>query len=167
MARSQLLLRIRCLLALFIAGLVLSGLTAFPLETELDLVAGMLGIRDAEMPPVADGLRHWVATVRHGLHATNRDYPFLAYGTDWLAFGHLVIALFFAPVFRDPVRYRANLQCGLVACVGVIPLAMICGAVRGIPFHWRLIDCAFGVGGFVLLVSALRLIRRLPPGDSH
>jgi hypothetical protein len=34
---------------------------------------------------------------------------------------------------------------------GVVPLALIAGAVRGIPFYWRLIACAFGVGGAALL----------------
>jgi hypothetical protein len=30
-------------------------------------------------------------------------YPFLAYGTDWLAFVHLVIAVAFVGPFFDPV----------------------------------------------------------------
>ncbi len=164
---TALLFRIRCLLGLFIAGLVVSGITAFPLVSELDLLARLLGISARDLPEAADGLRFWIATVQHALHATGERYPFLAYGTDWLAFGHLVIALFFGPVFRNPLRYRANLICGLIACVGVVPLAIICGAIRGIPFYWRLIDCSFGVSGFVLLSYILRLVRTLPLEDSH
>jgi len=38
------------------------------------------------------------------------------------------------------------------ACVGVIPLALICGPLRGIPFYWQLIDCSFGVVGFIPLL---------------
>jgi hypothetical protein len=39
----------------------------------------------------------------------------------------------------------------MIACVLVIPFALVFGAVRGIPFWWRLIDCSFGVFGFVPL----------------
>lgn len=39
----------------------------------------------------------------------------------------------------------------MIACAGIIPLALICGAIRGIPFYWRLIDCAFGVFGIIPL----------------
>jgi hypothetical protein len=42
-------------------------------------------------------------------------------------------------------------QAGMMACVLVVPLALICGPLRGIPFYWRLIDCSFGVGGIILL----------------
>ena len=33
---------------------------------------------------------------------------------------------------------------------------MLCGALRGIPIYWRLIDCAFGVLGFLPLWLARR-----------
>jgi hypothetical protein len=41
---------------------------------------------------------------------------------------------------------------GLIACASVIPLALIAGPIRGIPFPWRLIDCSFGVLGSVPLL---------------
>ncbi|MEO7318610.1 MAG: hypothetical protein ABIZ56_06455 [Chthoniobacteraceae bacterium] len=145
--------RIRVLVACFIAGLVLSGVTAFPLLHELNLLVRVLG---------ADGaLAGWVLRVRDALAATYRDYAFLGYGTDWLAFGHLVIALFFVGVWRDPVRNIFTLHAGLIACAGVIPLALICGPIRGIPFYWQLIDCSFGVFGAIPLWWTLRLTRRL------
>ena len=34
-----------------------------------------------------------VGKVRDALNDTYSRYPFIAYGTDWLAFGHFVIAL--------------------------------------------------------------------------
>jgi len=40
---------------------------------------------------------------------------------------------------------------GLIACVLLIPYAFVFGGVRGIPFWWRLIDCSFGVFGFIPL----------------
>ncbi len=33
----------------------------------------------------------------------------------------------------------------------VIPYALVFGGSRGIPFWWRLIDCSFGVLGFIPL----------------
>jgi hypothetical protein len=33
--------------------------------------------------------------VQEAIARTNREYPFLAYGTDWLAFARLVIAVAF------------------------------------------------------------------------
>lgn len=34
---------------------------------------------------------------------------------------------------------------GMIACAGVLPLVLICGPLRGIPFYWCLIDCLFEV----------------------
>ena len=150
--------RIRALLAVFIAGLVLSGLTAFPLLHELDLLTAPLG------PPHGDGFVWWIHHVRMALAATYRDWPFLGYGTDWLAFGHLVIALFFIGPLRAPVRNVWVIDAGLIACAGVIPLALICGGIRGIPFSWRLIDCSFGVLGALPLWWVRRLIGELEKG---
>ncbi len=36
---------------------------------------------------------------------------------------------------------------GLIACAGMLPLALIAGHIRGIPLAWRLIDCSFGIFG--------------------
>jgi hypothetical protein len=158
---SRELRNIRILLLLFIVALVLSGLTAFPLLRELEWLATWLGVGDAASPEGYTGLQHWILKVREGLRETNAKYPFIAYGTDWLAFGHLVIAVFFIGAWRDPVRNIWILYAGLIACVGVIPLALICGAIREIPFYWRLIDCSFGVIGFIPLWLALRMTKRL------
>jgi hypothetical protein len=152
--------RVRRLLLLFIAGLVLSGLTAFPLEAELRWLTGALGAGAGTRPQVAGVLR-WLVTVRDALIATNARYPFLAYGTDWLAFAHLAIAVAFVGPWREPVRNRWVVTFGLIACAGVVPLALVAGAVRGIPLYWRLIDCAFGVAGAALLWPCARAIQEL------
>lgn len=157
--------RIRLLLTLFVVGLVLSGLTAFPLNVELALLSSMLDIDPSLAPEQYDGLRHWIAKVAYGLRETHARFPFLAYGTDWLAFGHLVIALFFIGPLKDPVRNAWVVTVGMVASAGVIPLALIAGEVRQIPIYWRLIDCSFGVLGFVPLWLARREIRALAGED--
>jgi hypothetical protein len=38
---------------------------------------------------------------------------------------------------------------------------MICGALRHIPFGWRVIDCSFGILGALPLWYCLHLTRRL------
>ena len=92
---------------------------------------------------------------------TASDYPFLAYGTDWLAFAHLVLAVVFLGPLRDPIRNKWVLQFGLIACLGVLPLAIIAGPLRGIPPLWRLIDCSFGIFGAIPLLICLRHVRAL------
>ena len=153
--------RIRALLLAFVVGLVISGLTAFPLETELRWLTDALGAGATTGPAEVDGVLRWLVTVRDALADTNARYPFLAYGTDWLAFAHLVIAVAFVGPLRDPVRNVWVVTFGLVACAAVIPLALIAGAVRDIPPYWRLIDCAFGVGGAALLWPCRRAILEL------
>lgn len=160
-AHDAILRRYRIVLGAFIAALVLSGVTAFPLLHELELLARMLGIPTDAAPSSLHGLQFWIATVRDGLRDVHAHHPWLAYGTDWLAFAHLVIALFFIGPWRDPVANAWVLKVGLCACAAVILLAMICGPIRGIPFYWRLIDSSFGIIGAVPLLYCLRLTRRL------
>lgn len=158
MTQADYLRRIRFWLGIFIAGLVLSGVTAFPLQSELGWLVSVLHTSGPR--PVAEliHLLPWVERVHEGLVATNAQYPFLAYGTDWLAFAHLVIALAFVGPYLDPVRNKWVVTFGLMACGAVIPLALIAGGVRGIPFGWRLIDCTFGLFGAIPLLLCTRLI---------
>jgi hypothetical protein len=160
-ASNRLLRRIRGLLVFFIVALVLSGVTAFPLLHELNWLCALLGHGEGVPAAGHTGLDYWLLHVREGLADSHARWPFLAYGTDWLAFAHIVIAFFFVAPLRDPVRNIAVLRAGLAACVAVVPLALIAGGMRGIPFYWRLIDCSFGVFGLVPLVLALRWTKQL------
>lgn len=153
--------RVRILLVGFIVGLVLSGLTAFPLEWELNLLAQWLGAAPHSTPAEYSGFVHWIVKVRNALRETNAEYPFLAYGYDWLAFAHLVIATAFIGPLRDPVRNKWVIEWALIACAGIFPLAMICGPIRGIPFYWQLIDCSFGVVGAIPLWLCRKYILQL------
>jgi hypothetical protein len=156
-----------------IIGLVVSGVTAFPLEWELGVVSSIL-----HSSPAADLLPDVVAYVDL-VHAavvdTGERYPFIAYGTDWLAFAHIAIAVAFLGPIVDPVRNIWVIRWGMIMCAGVVPLALIAGSVRGIPLGWMLIDISFGVVAIVPLLIAERLTRRLaatgavttkPRGDS-
>ena len=150
---------VRIWLVIFIVCLVCSGLTAFPLETELRIASDVLHWSPA--PQLLPDLVAWIDRVRDGVIDTNDRYPFIAYGTDWLAFAHLVIAVAFLGVFREPVRNIWIIQWGMIACIAVIPLALIAGPIRSIPIGWTLIDMSFGVIGIVPLLIVYRLIRRL------
>lgn len=151
----------RLLVGFFIVALVLSGVTAFPLLTELRILCRLVDVTPGAAPELYTGLRHWLLFVHNGLADTYARYPFIAYGTDWLAFGHIVIALFFVPLWREPGEHLFVLRVGMAACLLVIPLALICGPIRGIPFYWRLIDCSFGVFGLIPLWAAARLGSRI------
>jgi hypothetical protein len=160
--------RVRIWLGVFIAGLVLSGLTAFPLATEMQWLVALLHTSWIEPLAHSTGLFAWIERVSDALAAADAHYPFLAYGTDWLAFAHLVIAIAFIGPFIDPVRNKWVITFGLIACAGVIPLALIAGAVRGIPLGWRLIDCSFGVLGCVPLLicrQSIATLERSRPGQ--
>jgi len=153
--------RIRFWLAIFIIGLILSGLTAFPLQTELGWLISLFHSSALQAIAQSTGLLAWIERVNDALRNTNVLYPFLAYGTDWLAFAHLVIAVAFIGPYIDPVRNKWVITFGLIACAGVIPLALIAGQIRGIPPPWRLIDCSFGVFGALPLLICRRSILAL------
>ena len=154
---ASLLRSIRIWLSLFILGLILSGLTAFPLEHETAWLASFLEAH----PILPNAMVLWVARVHLALYDDSIRAPFLAYGTDWLAFAHLVLAVAFVGPLLDPVRNKWVLQFGVIACLGVLPLALIAGPVRGIPPLWRLIDCSFGVFGAIPLLIALHRTTQL------
>ena len=154
-----LITKYRLALGLFIAALILSGVTAFPLSWELGWLTKWFGIDPALSPDHYRGLSFWLSTVDHGLRDTYSHHPWIAYGTDWLAFAHVAIAVYFIGPLMDPVKNEWVIYSGLIGCLLVIPLAMICGPIRGIPFYWRLIDCSFGVLGAVPLFYCLHLTR--------
>ena len=158
---AQHLRAVRIWLAVFIAGMALSGVTAFPLGHEVRWLDAALHAPPLHGAAEAAHLLAWVDRVNEALAETDAKYPFLAYGTDWLAFAHLVIAVAFVGPWIDPVRNKWVITFGLIACAGVIPLAVIAGAVRGIPWGWRLIDCSFGVVGCVPLLICHRHIRAI------
>ncbi|NOX98993.1 MAG: hypothetical protein GXP30_04545 [Verrucomicrobia bacterium] len=154
--------QIRGLTLFIIFGLLVSGITAFPLLYELNFLASFFVNESGSLHPSDySGLAHWILKVREGLAETYISYPFLAYGTDWLAFGHIVIALFFIPALKDPVRYQGNYNVGIWASFLVIPLAFVCGAIREIPVYWRLIDCLFGIIALIPLFYIKHLIRKI------
>ena len=148
--------RIKNLLLFFVISLIFSGITAFPIEAQLDLAADWISHSGWD-----SFLTRWILLAYRGVHETNERFPFIAYGTDWLAFAHLMIAVVFIGPFKDPVRNIWVIEFGLIACLSVVPMALIAGEVRGIPTFWRLIDCMFGLIGGAILWCCHSTIKRL------
>lgn len=146
--------RIKTWIILFMVLLILSGITAFPIETQLAFLVQHLDF-------FPSGLGQWINKVYKAVHFTNQEYPFMSYGTDWLAFAHLVIAVAFIGPLKDPVRNIWVIQFGMIACLMVFPLAFIAGAVREIPMYWRLIDCSFGLFGIIPLYMCYLDIKKV------
>lgn len=153
--------RIRAATLFFMVGLFLAGATAVPLPTEVAAGTALLGDDLSAHGRLPDRVAAWLRTVRSGIESTERDAPFMFYGTDWLAFGHFAIAIAFFGALRDPVRNRWLFTFGMIACALVPPWALVFGPLRGIPPWWRAIDATFGVVGFLPMWLCDRWVRRL------
>jgi hypothetical protein len=149
-----LLKKIRLLIVFFIVALILSGVTAFPVETELRWLQNQ--------PSMAPAFaKEWLQNVYVALVETNAKYPMLAYGFDWLAFAHIVIAMAFIGSLKDPIKNKWIIDWAILACLAVIPLAFIAGPIRHIPMFHILIDCSFGVVGLIPLLICKKWIKQL------
>jgi hypothetical protein len=146
--------RIKISIWMMIAGLTISGLTAFPIEAELRWLVSF----SSDLPEV---MNKWLYTVYIAVMKTNQQYPYLSYGTDWLAFAHLMLAILFIGPLKDPVKNSWVIEFGMIACLLIIPLAFIAGHVRHIPIFWRIIDCSFGVFGIIPLMICYKNIKLL------
>lgn len=151
---QKLKLRSKIYITIIIIGLAISGLTAFPLETEIAFL-----IKHNEIFPST--LQLWFLTIYHAVKSTNEHYPFLSYGTDWLAFAHIMLAILFIGVLKDPIKNKWVIQFGIICCLSVIPLALIAGNIRQIPLFWQIIDCSFGLFGLIPLILCLRNINKI------
>ena len=140
---TKLKTQIRWIIIFFMVALIFSGATAIPAETELTLILKYI--------PADTAIGRLLAIVLHAVQDTGAHYPFLFYGNDWLAFAHFVIAVTFIGVLRDPVKNIWVLEFGMIACCMVVPFALIAGGLRGLPLWWRMIDCSFGLIGFIPL----------------
>lgn len=104
----KLITRIRLLIVFFIVALILSGITAFRAETELKWLLA----HPALIPSFAE---RWLQQVYAALVDTNARYPMLAYGFNWLAFAHIVIALAFIGPLKGPVKNKWIINWAILA----------------------------------------------------
>ena len=150
----KLLTKIRLLILFFMFALIISGATAMPAESGL---RWLMQYKDMMPQKMGD----WLQTCYLALADTNSKYPFLAYGYDWLAFAHFVIALSFIGPLKDPVKNIWIIDWQIICCVAVFPLALIAGPIRQIPIFHIIIDCSFGLLGIIPLLICRRWIKKL------
>jgi len=160
MKTSPILTHARLWLILFATALIGSGTTAiFPREG-LRLLSPFFApgsAFQAVWPAMAD----WLSLVQRAIEQTYSSYPFLAYGYDWLAFGHFIISIPFLMAVRDPLRHSWVITYGISACLAVLPFAIVFGALRGIPLFWRGVDTLFGIGGLIVLLVLRKQLQAL------
>lgn len=144
------------MLGIIVFGLLVSGITVWPAGPELKLAVQIAWGNSAPT-----GVLHsFVLQAIVGLESMQENYPFMLYAHDWLAFAHIVLAILFAGAIKDPVRNVWIVQCGLIMCALVPILAGICIPIRGIPFIWFWIDCAFAPAAALPLWIALKDIKK-------
>lgn len=149
---------IRNWLLFFIIVLFLSGLSAIPIEQELNFIVSHF--------PFEGSIKGWLQEVLLAVQQTGKDYPYLFYGYDWLAFAHFVLAILFIGPLRDPVKNSWVVEFGIIACILIIPYALVAGYFRGIPLWWRLMDCSFGILGIIPLAIVLRKIKTIETSEA-
>lgn len=143
--------RLKIYISIIIFGLFISGVTAFPIESEMAYLVNNS----------SSTLQQWLNKVYTAIKTTNQNFPFLSYGTDWLAFAHIMLAILFIGPFLNPIKNKWVIQFGIICCLMIIPLALIAGNIRQIPFFWQLIDCSFGVLAIIPLYLCLSYIKKL------
>lgn len=142
--------QIRYLTVFFMLSLTISGLTAMPAREGVGWLVSVV--------PQSWAIQAYLMSIREALY---RCDSWLFYGYDWLAFAHIVIAVLFIGVLRDPVRNIWVVEWGMIACMMILPFAFVMGQVRGIPLWWRLVDGSFGLVGIIPLWFIRDRIRRL------
>jgi len=160
LTEAALLARIRAWTLILMVGLFISGFSAIPLQPEMNFLVKAFA---QNSPSTVVGA--WILHVQSAVNDVSARWPFLALGTDWLAFGHIVIGIGFIGLLRDPVRNEWLITWGMIACLLVLPWAWCFGWARGIPWGWRLVDCSFGAGGMVPLLLIRIYVQELKRGQ--
>jgi len=160
--------RAKWMLAIVAFGLLVSGVTVWPAQSELNLIVQVLWGEDKP----TGALHRFLVNVLQGLESTNANYPFMFYAHDWLAFAHVMLAILFAGAIRDPARNVWVIQCGLIMCASIPILAGVCIPIRGLPSWWFFIDFAFAPAAAIPLWIALRDVtahekRNVPEPRGH
>jgi len=112
-------------------------------------------------PFFQDEIRIFLEKALNGIREIKSKHPYYLYALDWLGFAHIVLALLFAGAIRDPVKNIWIVECGLIACIGVIFVAAICIPMRGLPPSWFLIDFSFAPAAALPLWIARRDIKQI------
>lgn len=157
--------RIRWMLSLVVLGLILSGLTTFPLIWEVNLLNTWLGSGSglSGLPEVSGFISH----IHEGVTLIDRQYPFLRYGLDWLGFAHIAIALAFLGPIQKPLEHYWIVSWAILVCILCVPAILIFGYAREMPMFWSFIDSGFPLLALIPLCIAFKNIQLLKNEVSH
>lgn len=161
--RESKIRRIRVLLVLVAVGLVLVGLTTYPLLWEVSLLSQWFGEASA-LSGFAEVSR-FITHIYEGVSLVHHQYPVILYGLDWLGFAHIAIALAFVGPIKKPLEHYWVVEWGLWVCLLCVPAIFFYGYSRGIPLFWSVIDCMFPLVALVPLSIAYRDILLLKAGE--
>ncbi len=142
--QTRLRRKIKTAIVITILGLLLNGISAVPLISELNILLSKSGA----LPPF---LNNWWMYVNKGVNETTRYYPFMRYGFDWLAFAHLLIAIAFLGPLRDPIKNEWVIRWGMIASALSVVMAFGWERLRGIPLWWSCIDASIAIIAFIIL----------------
>lgn len=137
-----------------IVGLVLNGLTAFALHTELNIILHFNSL-------LPQSMYDWLFTVRQAVIDAEQEYPFMLYGYDWLGFAHLFIAIAFFGPLKDPVKNEWVVKFGMIVSALTVFISLFYERIREIPFFWSLIDAVIGLAAFIILFFCYKWIGKL------
>jgi hypothetical protein len=150
----------RIWLFLFSIALIASGATAIFAREGLRFLSPLF-TQGSALWTLWPSMSAWLSMVFQAIEETYDKYPFLAYGYDWLAFGHFIISIPFLMAIRDPIRHSWVITYGISACLAVLPFAIVFGAIRDIPLFWRGVDTLFGIGGLIVLLILRKQLKAL------
>jgi len=151
---SRLRRKIKTAIIIIIIGLLLNGISAVPLQKELNVLLSN--------PDVLPGfLYNWWLYVHDGVSSTTTNYPFMRYGFDWLAFAHLLIAIAFIGPLKDPVKNEWVITWGMIISALSVLMALFGERLRGVPFWWSCIDAAIAILSFIIFWLCYKWIQQL------
>jgi hypothetical protein len=151
---KQLRWRIKAAIVITIIGLLLNGISALPLRTELKILLSYSNL----LPQFA---LDWWNQVNQGVLETSEKYNFMRYGFDWLAFAHAMIALVFLGPLRDPIKNQWVIKWGMIVAALSIVMAFGWERMRDIPVWWSFVDGGISYFAFVVLWLCNRWIEKL------
>lgn len=146
--------RIKASLIITIIGLLLNGISAVPLHTELNI---LLSNSDA-FPKF---LRDWFMYVNKGVNEISGHYNFMRYGFDWLGFAHLLVAIAFIGPLKDPIKNEWVVRWGMIASALSVLMAFGWERLRAIPLWWSFIDASIAIVAFIILWLCNKWIQEL------
>ena len=146
--------KIKIALVITIIGLLLNAISAISLQTELKI---LLSNPDS----LPQSLREWLTYVNNGIIDTDKNYPFMRYGFDWLAFAHVLIAIAFIGPLKDTIKNEWVVSWGIIASALSIVMALVWERLRDIPVWWSFIDTIIALIALIILWFCNNWIKQL------